>query len=89
VIVDERDLMLDGNVVGGLLAEIFAVEMTAAVGTCAECGAVGAVATLRVYVHAPGVVMRCPRCDSILMRIVRSNGRTWLDLRGLRSLQLG
>jgi Zn finger protein HypA/HybF involved in hydrogenase expression len=87
--VDERDLLLDGNAVGGVLAEIFAVEMTAAVGTCAACGATGAVATLRVYMHAPGVVVRCPKCESVLMRIVKDDGRTWLDLRGLRSLQLG
>jgi Zn finger protein HypA/HybF involved in hydrogenase expression len=87
--MDERDLVLDGNAVGGVLAEIFAVEMTAAIGTCAACGAAGAVATLRVYVHAPGIVARCPQCESILMRIVRSNGRMWLDFRGLQSLELG
>jgi Zn finger protein HypA/HybF involved in hydrogenase expression len=87
--MDERDLVLDGNAVGGLLAEVFAVELTAAVGVCAACGASGAVATLRVYIHAPGVVVRCPKCGSVLMRIVKGDGRTWLDLRGLQSLQLG
>lgn len=87
--MDERDLLLDGNAVGGLLAEVFALEMTAAVGTCAACGAVGAVGTLRVYAHAPGVVIRCPRCESVLMRVVRSDRRIWLDLRGLQSLELG
>ena len=86
--MDERDLVLDGNAVGGLLAEVFAVELTAAVGVCATCGASGAVATLRVYIHAPGVVVRCPKCGSVLMRIVKGDGRTWLDLRGLQSLEL-
>lgn len=86
--MDERDLVLDGNAVGGLLAEVFAVEMTTAVGTCASCGAVSAVGELRVYMHAPGVVIRCPRCESVLMRVVRSSGRMWLDLRGLQSLEL-
>ena len=32
------ELMLDGNAVAGLLQEVFAVEMTTAVGTCASCG---------------------------------------------------
>ena len=86
--MDERDLMLDGNALGGVLAEIFAVEMTAAVGTCVVCGATGAVATLRVYVHAPGVVVRCPVCGSVLMRVVKSDGRAWVELSGLRSLEL-
>jgi len=29
---------LDGNAIGGLLHEVFGTEMTAAVGTCANCG---------------------------------------------------
>jgi Family of unknown function (DUF6510) len=37
------ELMLDGNAVAGLLQEVFAVEMTTAVGTCARCGAAGPV----------------------------------------------
>ena len=32
-------LMLDGNAVAGLLQEVFAVEMTTAIGTCNACGA--------------------------------------------------
>jgi hypothetical protein len=31
-------LMLDGNAVAGLLQEVFAVEMTTAIGTCNRCG---------------------------------------------------
>jgi len=34
-------MALDGNTIGGLLLEIFAVEMTSAEATCASCGAVG------------------------------------------------
>jgi hypothetical protein len=30
--------MLDGNAVAGLLQEVFAVEMTTAIGTCNTCG---------------------------------------------------
>ena len=33
------ELMLDGNAVAGLLQEVFAVEMTTAIGTCGNCGA--------------------------------------------------
>ena len=49
---------LDGNAIGGVLAEIFGTEMTVAVGVCGSCGATGPVAELHVYVRAPGIVVR-------------------------------
>jgi hypothetical protein len=82
------ELRLDGNGIGGLLAEVFAPEPTAGAGTCNGCGASGAVGELHVYVHAPGVVVRCPSCDAVLLRVVRARGRYLLDLRGLRVLEL-
>ncbi len=86
--MDADDLRLDGNSLGGLLGELFGREMTAALGTCASCGAVGEVATLVVYAHAPGTVGRCRACGAVLLRVVRAERRMWVDLRGLRSLQL-
>jgi hypothetical protein len=38
--------------------------------------------------HAPGVVLRCPRCEAVLMRIVQAESRCWLDVQGVRSLEL-
>ena len=88
--VDETDLRLDGNGVAGVLAEVFAFEMTTAVSTCASCGAVGEVGVLHAYayVHAPGTVLRCSRCGAVLMRVVRSDERLWVDMQGVRSLEL-
>ena len=83
--IDER--RLDGNAVGGLLHEIFAMEMTSATGTCAGCGAVNEIGRLQVYVHAPGTVVRCPECEAVLMRVVRGKGRYWVDLTGVRTLE--
>ncbi len=83
--IDERKL--DGNAIGGLLREVFAMEMTAARGTCAACGAVNEVGRVHVYVHAPGTVVRCPDCEQVLMRVVRGNGRYWVDLTGVRCLE--
>jgi predicted RNA-binding Zn-ribbon protein involved in translation (DUF1610 family) len=81
------DLKLDGNAIGGLLLELFG-EMTVAVTTCASCGAQGAVAELEVYVRCPGTVVRCPVCGAVLMRIVEGRGRAWIDLQGVRSLEI-
>jgi hypothetical protein len=79
---------VDGNALGGTFLELFGLEMTVAIGVCGSCGHTGEVATLRVYLRAPGAVARCPNCDSVLMKIVRSEKRTWLDLSGLRTLEL-
>jgi hypothetical protein len=46
------------------------------------------IGALAVYVQAPGSVARCPGCDAVLLRVVRSEGRIWLDLRGVSCLEL-
>ncbi|MDX6422608.1 MAG: hypothetical protein QOI67_79 [Gaiellaceae bacterium] len=80
-------LRLDGNAAAGVLREVFGSEMTTAVGTCGSCGAVDLVGAVHVYVAA-GVVLRCPSCEAVLMRIVESESRFWIDLTGLRSIEL-
>ena len=84
-----EELVLDGNAIGGLLGEVFAVDVTAAGSRCSGCGARAEVGALRVYVHAMGAVVRCPGCDGVLMRAVRGSGdRVWLDLSGVSYLEL-
>jgi Family of unknown function (DUF6510) len=80
-------LTLDGNAAAGLLQEVFAAEMTTAVGTCDGCGASDAVGAVRLYSGA-GVVLRCPHCEAVLMKIVTDGARVWVDLRGLRTLAI-
>lgn len=79
---------LDGNAAAGELRELFAVDLTAAVGRCAGCGTSGPVGQAHLYSQAPGLVLRCPSCESVLLRLVVAEGRTWLDMRGLVSLQI-
>ena len=82
------ELKLDGNAAAGILQEVFAVEITTSLGTCDGCGAVEAVGAVSVYSRGPGVVLRCPHCDAVLMKIVSDGERVWADLRGLRTLEL-
>jgi hypothetical protein len=77
---------LDGNAIAGLLWDVFGAELTEARGTCGSCGAEGPVGETRVYDRAPGVVVRCPRCTSIVMVLVTVRGVTCVDLRGLAAL---
>ena len=83
----QSDMKVDGNAIGGLLREIFTMEMTAAEGTCSSCGKVHAVGQVEVYMNAPGVVVRCPSCGQVQMRIVKGRGRYWLDLSGITCLE--
>jgi len=80
------DDTLDGNAIGGLLAEVFGADMTTAVGTCGSCGAVTMVAELPVYLTEIGTVVRCRSCESVLMVFVALHGTTCTDLMGLASL---
>lgn len=83
-----ESLTLDGNAVAGLLVEVFGTEMTTARGTCAGCGAYDQLGAVRVYCAA-GYVLRCPHCEAVLAKLVTDGSRAWIDLRGLRSLELG
>ena len=78
---------LDGNAIGGLLLQVFGVDMTAARWTCTHCGASAYVAELTVYVQAPGTVARCPTCDGVVMVFAEIRGITCVDLRGLETVE--
>jgi hypothetical protein len=77
---------VDGNAIGGLLLEIFGTELTDAASVCGSCGAARQVAELTVYLRAPGTVVRCRSCESVLMVFVKVNDRICVDLLGLASL---
>lgn len=79
---------IDGNALAGPLGEIFAVDVTAAIGQCANCRNTGPLAETRVYPNAPGLVARCPGCDEVVLRLVRGTESAWLDLHGMRTLKI-
>jgi hypothetical protein len=83
-----RALMVDGNAVAGLLHEVFALEMTANPAKCAHCGAVGELGALLAFTQAPGVVLRCPACEQVVVRIVETTEAIYVDARGAAYLRL-
>ncbi|MGH3506508.1 MAG: DUF6510 family protein [Nocardioidaceae bacterium] len=82
------DDFVDGSVLAGTLSEVFTVDVTAATGSCTGCGRTGAVAELRVYGTEPGMVARCPGCEQVVLRVVRTPTDVWLDVRGLVALRV-
>jgi hypothetical protein len=81
---DERHL--DGNAAAGQLSTIFGVDVTAAEGQCAHCGAIDRFASAHLYL-GPGLVARCPVCEHVLLRLVAAGEQMLLDLRGLKYLR--
>jgi Zn finger protein HypA/HybF involved in hydrogenase expression len=58
----------DGNGVAGMLSEVLAVEVTTMQRRCQSCGAENALGAHRAYQGA-GIVLRCPACDDVAVRI--------------------
>ena len=78
---------LDGNAVAGLLREVFAVEMTTAVGTCTHCGTSEVLGVAHAY-HGAGMVLRCAECETALVKIVRAGTRVWIAFPGVQTLEI-
>jgi len=83
-----EEMRLDGNAAGGVLRDVFAHDMTAAIATCEGCGKMGPIGALLDYAHGMGVVLRCPTCDMPVLRIARMHGQFRLDLSGIRWLTI-
>jgi len=79
---------LDGNAAAGDLSKIFAVDVTAAQGQCANCGAIRRFAEAHLYMQAPGVVARCAVCEHVILRFANVGQRVFLDVRGMSCLRL-
>jgi ribosomal protein S27E len=73
---------LDGNSIGGLLQDVFGRDATDVAGRCRACGAENYVGALHVY-RAAGVVVRCPSCQAVLLKLVVRRDDVWVDLGGL------
>jgi hypothetical protein len=82
------ELTVDGNAVAGILAAVFAAEVTSTPGECATCHTVSVLGTMRVYMRGPGVVLRCPACAEVVVRIVETPTGMLIDLAGVRSLRI-
>ena len=78
---------LDGNAIAGELFQHFGVEMTTVRGSCAHCRATAQIAELRVYSRAPGTVVRCPSCGSVVMVIVAIRETRRVDHRSFHLAQ--
>ena len=76
------ELTVDANAIGGMLAAVFGADVTGSPGQCAHCHTVSVVGTMRVYMRGPGVVVRCPACAEVVLRMVKTPTGMYLDVSG-------
>ena len=83
------DRRLDGNAAGGLLGEIFEVEMTTVEVICGGCGGGGPLGAAMVYAHGMGTVVRCVQCGQALIRVAQVREWACVDIGGVVGLRAG
>jgi hypothetical protein len=81
------EMMLDGNAAAGLLAQVFAADLTRAESTCAGCGSTHPLGAARLF-NGAGYVLRCADCGCVLMRVVTAPGRAFVEMTGVRLLEI-
>jgi len=82
-----EELVLDGNAAAGLLGRIFVPEATTAMARCAHCDTRGALGTVTMHAGA-GTVLRCRAFGGVLLRVVSAPDRLYVELTGIRCLEL-
>lgn len=78
----------DGNLLAGALADLFAFDATTARARCNGCGSVGEIATMIVFRSAAGTVARCPDCGQVLLTIVQTGERTFVNFTGTGAIEI-
>ena len=79
---------LDGNALAGAFSELFRFDMTVTEGECRHCNDVTVLARALVYPDPTGFVVRCCTCDEVLLTLLVTERRTWLDLSGIAGLRI-
>ncbi len=83
------DRRLDGNALAGPLLELFTVDLSGAMATCAHCDSTAPLGEQQLYADAPALVLRCRDCTGVLLRYSadsHGSGSLRADLSGLRLL---
>jgi len=79
--------VVDGNAIAGLLAELFAQDMTAMDGECGGCGARAPLANSVVELDEVAAIVRCRSCTHTLFTVLRDGERLRLRIGSLVALE--
>jgi hypothetical protein len=84
---DATDQHTDGNAIAGILQEIFVAEFTTLERTCQSCGDRNPAGAHRNY-RGAGIVLRCPHCNDVALRLAVLPDQYVLELRGAWSRRI-
>jgi hypothetical protein len=79
---------LDGNAAAAALAQFFGTDMTVATTICGTCGHLGPMAELRLYGRGAGLVLRCPTCEAVNVRMLHTDHLMHIDASGLARISI-
>lgn len=82
------DRHLDGSALGALFHDIFGGEMTDQRGCCDACGVISPLGAALVFRDAPGDVVRCPNCHSVILVAVPVPTGIRVSFRSLRWIEI-
>lgn len=85
--MNEVPRWLDGNALAGQLEELFGTEMTSAPRRCQSCGSVRPIGAHRLY-RGAGLVLRCPVCGDIALRLATLRDRYVVQLEGWWQMEI-
>jgi Family of unknown function (DUF6510) len=79
---------LDGNAAAGSLARFFTIDATRMIVTCEACHAEARLAQLHLYGGSMGIILRCAKCSTVVLRAMERDNVLCLDARGAARLDL-
>jgi Family of unknown function (DUF6510) len=79
---------LDGNAAAGLLARFFTIDATLVMVTCDTCYTESPLAQLHLYGGSHGIILRCAKCGTVVLRALERDNMLCLDARGAVRLDL-
>jgi uncharacterized protein DUF6510 len=86
MMIEATEQHTDGNAIAGILQEIFVAEFTTLERTCQSCGDRNPAGAHRSY-RGAGIVLRCPHCGDIALRLAVLPDQYVFELRGAWSLR--
>ncbi|MDL5351432.1 DUF6510 family protein [Microbacterium sp. zg-YB36] len=79
---------VDGNALAGLLADVFATDITVAVMVCAGCGARGPLGGADVEDDGVAAIVRCRSCTHTMLTVLRCADGLTLRVGALDRIEL-
>jgi hypothetical protein len=85
---DNAAVVVDGNAAAGMLADVFAGDVTSIVGVCGGCGSIAPLAEAVVEIDEVAAIIRCRRCTHTLVTVLQAQGGTRIVIGTLRELDV-